>query len=280
MTEDLTSVDTHFAFGKNWESYSSLIDEAAIESSTQALVRLLGRSSLEGTTFLDIGCGSGLHSLAALRLGAARLLSVDLDPDSIATTRAVLDRFMPGRSFVVEQGSVFDLDPAASGRFDVVYSWGVLHHTGDMTTALRRAVGMVAPGGVFLFALYRKTWLCPFWTVEKRWYTKASPAAQRRGQAAYRTLHRSLAAASALMRGRTRRADSARERGMDFDHDIHDWLGGYPYESILPDDVEKLMTSWGLRHEASFLCAPTRGRTHGLLGSCCDEYRYIKKEDG
>lgn len=274
MTDDLKAADTHFAFGKNWESYSSLIGPTEIDDAVAALSRLLGHANLAGRTFLDIGCGSGLHSLAALRLGASRVMAVDIDEDSVATTRSVLARFAPDGSYAVERRSVFELDPAVLGRFDVVYSWGVLHHTGGMTEALRKAAAMVAPGGVFLFALYRKTRLCGFWTWEKEWYTKASPSSQRFAQGVYITAYRVLTTLSALLRGTRRRSDDRRERGMDFRHDVHDWLGGFPYESILPDDVDALMTSAGLRHDASFLCAGTRGKTHGLLGSGCDEYRY------
>jgi 2-polyprenyl-6-hydroxyphenyl methylase/3-demethylubiquinone-9 3-methyltransferase len=274
MPDDLKAADTHFAFGKNWESYSSLIGPAEIDDAVAALSRLLGHSDLSGRTFLDIGCGSGLHSLAALRLGASRVMAVDIDADSVATTRSVLARFAPDGSYTVERRSAFELDAAVLGCFDVVYSWGVLHHTGGMLEALRKAAAMVAPGGVFLFALYRKTRLCGFWTREKEWYTKASPSAQRVAQGIYITAYRVLTTLSAILRGTRRRSDDRRERGMDFRHDVHDWLGGFPYESILPDDVDALMTSAGLGYDASFLCAATRGKTHGLLGSGCDEYRY------
>ncbi|MCC7043180.1 MAG: class I SAM-dependent methyltransferase [Acidobacteria bacterium] len=274
MTEDLKAAETHFAFGRNWASYSSLIGEAEVDDAAAALSRLLGHADLTGRTFLDIGCGSGLHSLAALRLGASRVLAVDIDADSVATTRNVLSRFAPEASCQVERRSVFDLDPAPHGHFDVVYSWGVLHHTGEMAQALRMAAAMVAPGGVFLFALYRRTHLCGLWTIEKRWYAKASPRAQRVAQEFYMAVHRLLTGASAWLRGSRRKRGERRERGMDARHDVHDWLGGYPYESILPDEVDALMQECGLQHEATFLCTGTRGRTHGLLGSGCDEYRY------
>jgi SAM-dependent methyltransferase len=272
MTENLRAVETHFAFGRNWRAYSSLIGEAEIDSATAGLVRLLGHDDLSRRTFLDIGCGSGLHSVAALRLGASRLLAVDIDADSVETTRQVIERFAPNRASVVERSSVFQLDPAVVGRFDVVYSWGVLHHTGDMALALSKAAALLAPGGVFLFALYRKTHLCPLWRVEKRWYTNASPRGQRAAQRVYLAAQQAFQTLQRL-RGASAASDS-RARGMDFHHDVHDWLGGYPYESILPDEVDALMTACGLRHQASFLCAPSRQRARGLLGSGIDEYRY------
>lgn len=275
MRADLRNADTHFAFGENWARYAEQIDPAKVQEAVRSLQRLSGRNDLTGLRMLDIGCGSGLHSLAALELGAARVVAVDIDPNSVATTRTVLDRFAKGGDARVEQRSVFELSPDELGQFDVVYSWGVLHHTGDMVPALERAASLVKPGGVLLFALYRRTFLCGFWKVEKKWYASASPRAQGRAQRAYVAWFR-LISWVARRRSADAYIDSYKGRGMDFHHDVHDWLGGYPYESILPADVDVLMTRLGLTHQASFLCRANPGRSHGLLGSGCDEYRYVR----
>jgi SAM-dependent methyltransferase len=147
MTDDWTQAETHFAFGRNWAAYAEKVTEAEVEEAVKGLSRLLGGERLDGKRFLDIGSGSGLHSLAALRLGAAEVLAVDLDADSVATTKAVLSRFAPRGNWRAEQRSVFDLDPQRKGTFDIVYSWGVLHHTGDMMRAIRQAAAMTARGG-------------------------------------------------------------------------------------------------------------------------------------
>ena len=68
----LKDLSTHFAFGRNWASYSTIIDDARVAQAEDGLAQLLGREGLAGKTFLDIGCGSGLHAVAAARLGAAR----------------------------------------------------------------------------------------------------------------------------------------------------------------------------------------------------------------
>ena len=120
---------THFDFGKNWSSYSELIGQPQIDEAKKGLLKLLTADELRGKSFLDIGCGSGLHALAAAQLGVSRIQAFDIDPDSVATTKVVLTRHAVAVPWQAEQVSVFDLDPQRHGRFDVVYSWGVLHHT-------------------------------------------------------------------------------------------------------------------------------------------------------
>lgn len=275
---DLLSAQSHFAFGRNWASYAELIGEPQITEAERGLTRLLGGGSLAGKRFLDIGCGSGLHSLAALRMGVNELLATDIDLDSVATARAVLDRHAPGAQYAVQKVSVFDLDPARTGLFDVVYSWGVLHHTGDMSRALRSAAALVAPGGIFVFALYRKTLLCGAWKLEKRWYAYAGSGTQRILRFIYLTLFR----IGLRMTGRSFKGyvKNYKIRGMDFYHDLHDWLGGYPYESILPDEVAQLMSDAGLMPVRSFVrenwFSRSFGRHCGLFGSGCNEYVYTR----
>lgn len=190
MDQDLTRAETHFAFGRNWAEYATKITEAEVREAEAGLSRLLGGERLDGKRFLDIGSGSGVHSLAALRLGAREVVAVDIDADSVATTRAVLSRFASDGVYRIERKSVFDLDPTEWGTFDVVYSWGVLHHTGDLDRALACAARMVAPEGLIVVALYRRIWMDPFWRWEKRWYAQASRAAQARARWVYVTLFR------------------------------------------------------------------------------------------
>jgi SAM-dependent methyltransferase len=270
---DLLNQESHFEFGKNWASYARLVTEVHIQDAVRALLRLTG-GDLRGRRVLDIGCGSGVHALAALRLGAREVVAIDIDSDSVATTQALLQAHAERQPWSTRQASVFDLRADASGIFDVVYSWGVLHHTGDMYQALRMAAAVVAPQGQFIFALYRRTPLCWLWKAEKKWYRDASPAAQARARSAYIALFR---IAISIAKGRSFSsylAEYGQRRGMDFYHDVHDWLGGWPYESISPAQTERFMSSLGFQRVRAFARA---GVKLGLFGSGCDEYVYARK---
>jgi len=267
---DPTQLDSHFAFGKNWEQFASSIDQSRLDVAKGELVSLLGRSSFADETWIDIGCGSGIHATAAALLGA-RVHAVDIDPVSVATTREVATRFGVSERVSAQVMSVFDLE-GTDRRFDVVYSWGVLHHTGDMDRAVRLAASVLAdtPNADLVLALYRRTRLCGFWRWEKRWYSQAGARAQRATQ----TIFNGLYGLSFLVRGRSFKAFKTTyqsRRGMDFRTDVHDWLGGYPYESIEHMDFVTSLATLGFRVERELLRYP--GRTpSGLFGSGCDEY--------
>lgn len=266
-SSDLKSLDQHFAFGENWAQYAKLIDERRIAEGKAGLSRLLTADELRGRSVLDVGCGSGLHSLAALLLGAGQIRAVDIDPNSVKTTQAVLDRYAAGMAYTVEQRSIFEMRPENMGQFDIVYSWGVLHHTGAMLEAVTSAAALVRPGGYFAFALYRKTRLCGVWTRIKRWYSRATPDQQ----ATARRIYIALFKLRCRLRGQdfeAYRRDYASLRGMNFEHDVHDWIGGYPYESIAEHEVDSLVLPLGfepVRRVVSPLA-------FGFFGSGCDEY--------
>lgn len=249
-----------FRFGENWQAFLALLDEDRIAQAERSLTGMLRSPTLEGRSFLDIGSGSGLFSLAARRLGAT-VFSLDYDPRSVECTEAVKARFFPGDArWQVARGSV--LDPAFMGRlppYDVVYSWGVLHHTGRMDEALDNAVERVADGGLLYIALYRKTWLCPFWKAEKRLYCASPPSVQRAFRAAYR--------ATIGVAYRVTHPGQVPPRGMDEDRDLHDWLGGYPYESITPRALRAFLEKRGLRLREQRIKSQGVALTPG-----CDEY--------
>jgi SAM-dependent methyltransferase len=253
------TAEPHFAFGENWRSFARGIDEPQIVRSDEGVRRLFPDGELTGARVLDIGCGSGLPALSILRAGAAHVTCVDIDPASVQAARQTLGRFAPPEVWSAQTASVFDLQ----GSFDVVYSWGVLHHTGDMWRAIEAAARLVAPGGLFCIAIYTRGPLCGLWRVEKRYYSRASPAVQRRMRRAYSGLiAMSLAVRGRSMAGMVRAYD---ERGMDWEHDIHDWMGGYPYESATVEEMQAFVAKRGFKVRRLF---PSRAG----LGSGCSEY--------
>lgn len=269
-TDDLTDVSTHFQFGENWADFATGLNEDSVTRARAELGRLIPAERLAGARMLDIGSGSGLSAVAALRLGAAQLVAVDLDPQSVETSRRVLGRFAADADWRVEQASVFDLTPERFGSFDVVHSWGVLHHTGAMWRAVETAARLVRPGGTLAIALYAKTPVCGFWQWEKRLYT-AAPGWVR---AAVRGVFMAAYLAALVAQGRNPAEyvrSYAAKRGMNWSHDVHDWLGGYPYESATPAEVEAELARQGFRLVASHTRAAPAA---GLFGSPCNEFLF------
>ena len=231
--------DPVFGFGANWARFLTSLSDKQIERATHAVSALVGRD-LRDQTFLDIGSGSGLSSLAARRLGA-RVYSFDYDPQSVACTQELRRRFFPDdAAWTVAQGSVLD-EPflAALGQFDVVYSWGVLHHTGHMWVAIENAARLVRPGGLFIIGIYnfrggrRGT---ATWTRLKRWYCKAPRWQQVAWESTYMAWDLvSMAAVGRNPISMIRQYHA--ERGMSWRHDAIDWLGGYPYEAATPGEI-------------------------------------------
>jgi 2-polyprenyl-3-methyl-5-hydroxy-6-metoxy-1,4-benzoquinol methylase len=233
-----------FGFGANWKRFLTLLDERRVDAGVASLQFFLDVTDLKGKSFLDIGSGSGLFSLAARRLGA-RVHSLDYDADSVACTEGLRQQFHAGDPlWTTTQGSVLvneTLPPAAS--FDIVYSWGVLHHTGNMWLACENAAARVAPGGKLFIALYNdQGWGSKAWLRTKQLYNALPPALR----------FLVLWPAMARLWGPTLVRDTVTKgnplatwrnyakvmgRGMNPWYDAIDWVGGLPFEVATPEKV-------------------------------------------
>ncbi len=260
-----TDESLRFGFGGNWSQFiAQHFDESRVESSRQHLLKALRVESLTGKSFLDIGCGSGLHSLAALRANAATVVGFDFDRDAVETSAKVREMAAQNDArWTVEQGSVLDRARMASmPKFDIVYSWGVLHHTGDLWTAMDNAIIPRKPDGVVYLALYSSDqYVEPptgEWVKVKRRYNECGAIGKRVME--WKHAGKLFKQGLRDKKWPWRVVQDYNTRGMDFWTDIKDWLGGWPIEFASYREVEQ----WGARHGLRIVNA--------IVGEGCTEY--------
>lgn len=241
--------EKRFQFGANWEAFLDTLDEERIHVAEHSLKEMLDLDDLTGKRFLDIGCGSGLFSLAARRLGA-KVHSFDYDPKSVECTRELKKRYYPNDdNWIIEEGSVLDENYLVSlGKFDVVYAWGVLHHTGDMMRALNNAMIPVSDQGILFISIYNDQGiLSRFWKQIKKtycsgWMGKMLICSVFIPYFTLRTI------ASGLIKYKNPIwyfSNYKKNRGMSIYHDWIDWLGGYPFEVAKPEVIFNLYKNHG-----------------------------------
>ncbi|MGI9073064.1 MAG: class I SAM-dependent methyltransferase, partial [Bryobacteraceae bacterium] len=252
------------AFGDKRRRCLEHLTAKRIATAEQSLRNMLDVSDLEGRTFLDIGSGSGLFSLAARRLGA-RVFSFDYDPESVACTSELRRQYFDGDpNWRVEEGSALDGNYIASlGQFDIVYSWGVLHHTGAMWKALENAAVLVRPGGLLFIALYNdQGGTSRRWTAIKRTYNRFPVFRGPLLGLSFLRLH-GTGLIRGLLRGRPLQIfETDPKRGMSLWRDLVDWVGGYPFEVADPGEVFEFFKRCGFHL--------TRLQTTHSLG--CNEF--------
>jgi SAM-dependent methyltransferase len=264
---------SRFAFGKNWSRFLLELDDRRIRLAEQSLCDMLELRNFQGKRFLDVGCGSGLFSLAARRLGAT-VTSFDYDSHSVACAAELRRRyFLDDPGWRIEQASVLDSAYLRSlGQYDVVYSWGVLHHTGNMSQALENVSPLVALGGKLFIAIYNDQGRASkFWLKVKIAYNKTP------GHLRWLVLW----PAALLLWGPTivrdavtghpfwtwRNYPKGSLRGMSAWRDLVDWVGGLPFEVAAPGQIFNYYRDRGFQLEQLKTCAGGHG---------CNEFVFLK----
>ncbi len=228
-----------FDFGSNWKHYSArALTTSRVEGAREAFCELTFGIELKSRSFLDVGFGQGLTALCAADAGAA-VCCLDVNPRCAEALELTSQFFLPKVKeklnlivgSILSSSDVRTLREKSGDGYDVVHSWGVLHHTGDLQQAFANCAGLVKPGGHLIVAIYNRHWSSPLWERIKRLYCRLP----RIGQKTMIGLFVPVIYLAKLLV--TRRNPLEKERGMDFLVDIVDWVGGYPYEYAVIDEV-------------------------------------------
>jgi 2-polyprenyl-3-methyl-5-hydroxy-6-metoxy-1,4-benzoquinol methylase len=260
------STGRRFGFGRNWARFLRRLNQLRIAEAEDNLKEFLGEKSLSGKSFLDIGSGSGLFSLAARRLGAT-VVSFDFDSQSVGCTAELHHRYAPGDpAWIVEQGSVLDEQYLRGlGQFDVVYSWGVLHHTGAMWQAMENVKSLVKSEGLLFIAIYNDCGEVSRWWLQRKRRYNTLPRPLRPLYAIYVWAPQELRSLLGYLRAGELRSyfreltSATSGRGMSWIHDVIDWVGGYPYEYASVTDITEFYRRDGfepvkIRENRSYGC--------------------------
>ncbi len=257
--------EKRFAFGKNWQRFLSVLNEERISSAVKSLKDMVMLDDFKGKTFLDIGSGSGLFSLAAMRLGAERVHSFDCDPQAVACSLELKRRYCLNTSnWTIKEGNILDTGYLASlGQWNIVYAWGVLHHTGAMRKALENVIALVKNGGYLFIAIYNdQGGASRRWLKVKKIYNTAPKWARLFIVIPIMLFFESKYAIIHMIRSRDPFKEwrvKSQSRGMSKFYDWVDWIGGYPFEVAKPEEIFDFYHSRGFMMERIKTCGGSYG---------------------
>jgi 2-polyprenyl-6-hydroxyphenyl methylase/3-demethylubiquinone-9 3-methyltransferase len=265
-----------FEFGKNWGRFLRVLDEARILEAERSLKVKLEIEDLADKRFLDIGSGSGLFSLAARRLGA-KVRSFDYDPVCVACTQELKRLYFSNdEGWTIEQGDVLDATYLSTlGQYDIVYSWGVLHHTGNMWIALENVIPLLGEEGKLFISIYNDQGiLSQLWEKLKKLYNRSSTPIRIILILCVGAYFEITSAFVRLLRGQSPLpfrywAEMKKDRGMSVWYDLVDWVGGYPFEVAKPDEIFNFYRKRGF----SLVNLKTCGVAIG-----CNEFVFTRKK--
>lgn len=254
-----------FAFGKNWRGFSGRLQLQDYLCAKESLEKLI--PDLRNKTFLDIGCGSGLFSIAASALGARKVVGFDVDTEAVETSKKLIEKISQWDGDIKKDAIEFKVESILREnpdlkRYDIIYSWGVLHHTGDMYRAFDIVKNLVTEKGTLVLAIYNKHFTSPIWKAIKYTYVK-SPKIVKQIMVFLVMAMKILGVLIIL-----RKNPLKKERGMHFYTDIVDWVGGYPYEYASADEVIDFFQSRGFKLKKLV-------RTKGFTG--CNEFVFERQ---
>lgn len=258
-----------FTFGKNWRNYLAKINSEHINDAKKSLQNMLGKDNLNSLRFLDAGCGSGLFSLSALKLGASEVLSFDVDKDSTKCAHLLNEKFGPFENWSITEGNILDINWLKKiGKFDVVYSWGVLHHTGDMWSAFENITSTIQDNGLLFISIYNDQGLISrIWVGIKKLYNNSISPIKVFIACGYFSVVVFNRTITGLFNAKPF-SDwyKGSERGMNLWHDTVDWVGGYPFETASVKEIETFF----IKHKFELINSKPK------KGSGCNEFVFKK----